>query len=146
MIHTVYRADIVTVKDNLALEFIPILPYLVMLYHNDHQVYIVQERIEIEKLILNNPLVDKRVINFERARQITLLGFEQLQGRRLADIIHILLVCQAIKPHLAVIGNTFLLHDFVDAVKHERRLAIVRLHRLINHLGKRRIKFYLFRL
>ena len=70
---------------------------------------------------------------------MALLGFKELKRWRLAEVVDVLLVGQAIEADAAVVGDVVLLHDLVDAVEHERWLAVVGLHRLVDYFGKLRI-------
>ncbi len=62
------------------------------------------------------------------------LGFEQLQCGRFAEVVHVLLVGQAVESHAAVVGDAVLAHDLIDAVEDEGGLRVVGLHALVYHL------------
>ena len=57
MINTLYWADVVAIKYNLAFELIPVLLNMVVLDHNDHQIYLFQELVKIQNLIGYNRLL-----------------------------------------------------------------------------------------
>ena len=140
MIHSLQRADVVAVEDDFAFEFVPVLLDVVVLDHNDDHIDLVEEAVEVENLVLDNlPVGEEGVEALERAGEVTLLDVEHLEGRALADVVHVLLVGEAIEAHAAVVGDAVLLHDLVDALQHEHRLAVVGLHRLVDHLGQLRV-------
>ena len=53
---------------------------------------------------------------------MTLLNVEHLECRAFTDVIHILFIGQAIETNTAVVGDTMLLHNLVDALKNKYRL------------------------
>ena len=135
-----YRADVVAIEDNLALELVPVLLEVVVLDHNDHHIHFVQEPVEVEDLVLHDFLVgEEGVEGLEGTGEVALLDVEHLEGRALADVVHVLLVGEAVEAHAAVVGDAVLLHNLVDALQHELRLAVVGLHRLVDHLGQLRV-------
>ena len=71
--------------------------------------------------------------------QMAFLSFEQLKGWTLSAIVDIFLVRQAVKAHPAIVGNPVFFHNFVNPVEDECRLAIIRLHRLIDDFRQARI-------
>ena len=95
MVHVLLdRADIVAIQDDLALEFVPVLLDMVVLDHNDHHIHLGEELVEVEDLVLDNLFLgEKGVEGLERTGEVALLDVEHLEGRALADVIHILLVC-----------------------------------------------------
>lgn len=133
MIYPFNRANVVAVKDDLASEFVPIALNLVVLNHDDDHIHIIQESIEVMVLILHNIPFNQRIIDLQRLGEMTFLAFKELEGRAFADVIDIFLVGQAVEADAAGVGDTVLLHDFVDAVQDEGGLAVVGFHRLINH-------------
>lgn len=136
VIDALERADIVAVEDYLAFEFVPVLLDLVVLDHDDDHVAGIEEFVEVMALARHDVLVDKRIVAEQRLREVALLALQHLQGGGLADVVHVLLVGDAIEANPAVVGDTVLLHDLVDAVQHELGLAVVGLHRLVDHLRK----------
>lgn len=116
-------ADVEAVKDNFAFEFIPILLDVVMLDHDDNHVNVAEELIKIMELILCYLMVfEERVIAFEGARKVTLLGLKELEGRTLAEVINIFFVGQAIEAYAAIVCDVVLFHDFMDTVENKRGL------------------------
>ena len=65
-----------------------------------------------------------------------LVEVEHLEGGTLADVVHVLLVGEAVEAHAAVVGDAVRLHDLVDALQHKHGLVVVGLHALVNHLGQ----------
>ena len=47
MIHTGQIADVVTIQNHFADQFVHILPDLIVFDHNDHQIHVVKECIQI---------------------------------------------------------------------------------------------------
>ena len=140
MIHPLQRTNIVTVKDDLTLQLVPILLDMVVLDHDDHHVHFIKEAVEVKNLVLNYFLFSiVRVEALERPSEVALLAFEHLEGGRFADIVHILLVSDAVQAHAAVVGDAVLMHDLVDAIEYELRLAVIGLHAFVNDLGEARI-------
>ena len=75
MIDIFKRADVEAVKDDLALQLIPVLFDMVMLHHNHHHIDIIQERIKIRELVLCDLMIlQEGVIALQRTGQMTLLG------------------------------------------------------------------------
>ena len=72
----------------------------------------------------------------EGTGEVTLLDIEHLQSRTFTDIIYILLVCEAIESHTAVISDTVLFHNFMNALEHEHGLVVVGLHTFVNYLSQ----------
>ena len=70
---------------------------------------------------------------------MALLDVQHLEGRTLADVVHVLLVGQAIETDTAIVRDVVRLHDLVDAFQHEHRLVVVGLHGFINDLGQLRV-------
>ena len=136
MIDVFQRADIMAVQDDLAFQLVPAALDLVVLDHHHDHVHVRKESIEIVILVLHDILVDERVVDLQRLGQMTFLAFEQLQRRAFADVIDILLVGEAVQAHAAGVRDAVLLHDLVDPVQHEGRLAVVRLHGLVDDLGE----------
>ena len=69
------------IQDDLTLQFIPILLDLIVFHHDNHHVHIVEELVEVVELVLHDILLQERIVTFQRTGQVTLLRFEQLQGR-----------------------------------------------------------------
>ena len=129
MIYPFKRADIAAVKDYLAFKLIPILLDMVVLYEDDYHVNVVEELVEVVVLILGDMVTfEERIIATERTCKVTFLRLEHLECRRLAEVVDILLVGKSIETDLAVVGESVLLHDFVNTVENECRLAVVGLH------------------
>lgn len=137
MINAFEGADVVAVEDDLALELVPVLLDVVVLDHDDHHVNLAEELIEVQNLILHNLFLgEEGVEGLERTGQVTLLDVEHLEGRTLADVVHVLLIGEAIETYLAIVSDAMFLHDLVDALQHEDGLVVVGLHALVNHLGQ----------
>ena len=138
MIHLLSRrADVVTIEHNLAFEFVPILLDVVVLDHDDHHVNLLKELVEVEDLVFHNLLVgEERVEALQRTSEVAFLDVEHLEGRTFADVVHILLVGNAIQAHATVVSNPVLFHNLMDALQNEGRLGVIGLHTLVNHLGQ----------
>ena len=67
---------------------------------------------------------------------MALLNIEHLERGALTDVIHILLIGQAVETHTAVIGDSVLLHNLMDALQHKDGLIVVGLHTLVDHLSQ----------
>lgn len=131
---------IAAVKDDLSLKTLLVVKNMLVLDENDHHVNTLEELVEVGVLILGDPVVLKeRVIALERPCEVTLLRLKHLEGRGLTEVVDVLLVGEAVEPHPAVVGDAVLLHDLVDAVEDECRLAVVGLHGLVNDLCKLRV-------
>ena len=137
MIHTLQRANIMAVQNDLAFQLVPILLDVVVLDHDDHHVNLVEELVEVENLVGNDFLVgEERVEALQRTGEVALLDVEHLEGRALTHIVNVLLVGDAIQANSSVVGDVVRLHDLVDAFQHEHGLGVVGLHALVNHLGQ----------
>ncbi len=129
MINSLQRADVAAVKDYLAFKLIPVLLDMVVLYEDDNHVDITQELVEVVILVLSDMMsLKERIVATKRTGKVTLLCLEHLKCRRLAEVIHVLLVGKSVETDLAVVADAVLLHDLVDTVENECRLAIVGLH------------------
>ena len=134
MINAIKWTNIKTVQYYLPFQFSQILLDVVVLHHDDDHVDVFQELIEVGELVFGYLMVlQEWVVALQRACQVTLLRFKELKGWRLAEVVDVLLVGQAIEADAAVVGDVVLLHNLVDAVEHERWLAVVGLHRLVDH-------------
>ena len=132
-----FRTNIEAIQHHFPLQFLHIHLDMVVLNHNHHHINSLQELIEIQHLILHNLLVGKeRVETLQRTGKMPLLTLNHLEGRTFTNVIHILLIGDAIKTDSAIVGNAVLLHNLVDAVEHELRLAVVGAHTLVNDLGE----------
>ena len=79
MIHSLQRADIEAVEDNLAFQFVPVLLDMFVLHHDNHHVYIVDELIEVAELVFGNLLIfQEGVVALEGTGEVALLKFEHL--------------------------------------------------------------------
>lgn len=79
MIHSLQRADIEAVEDDLAFQPIPVLLNMVVLHHNNHHVHIVDELIEVAELVFGYLLMlQEGVVAFEGTGEVALLKFEHL--------------------------------------------------------------------
>lgn len=126
MIYTLKRADVETIKNYFALDLVPILLDVVVLNHNDNQIYIGEELIEVVILVFCDLVADEeRIVAFERTCKVTFLKLEHLKGWRLTIIIDILFISKTIKTNFAVIVDIVLLHDLVDTVEDKLRLTVV---------------------
>lgn len=140
MIRSFKRTDVEAVHYDLAFQLVPVLLDVVVLHHDDDHVDVFQELIKVGELVFGYLVVlQEWVVALQRACQVTLLRFKELKGWRLAEVVDVLLVGQAIEADAAVVGDVVLLHNLVDAVEHERWLAVVGLHRLVDYFGKLRI-------
>ena len=125
------------IKDYFSFQLIPVLLDVVVLNHNHHHINFAEELIEVQDLVLHNLLLsEERVEGLEWTGEVALLDVEHLEGGTLANIIHVLLIGEAIKTHAAVIRNPVHFHNLVDALEHEDGLVIVGLHTLVNNLGQ----------
>ena len=98
MVHVLLdRADVVAIQDDLAFELVPVLLDVVVLDHNDHHIDLGEELVEVEDLVLNNRFLgEEGVKGLEGTGKVALLDVEHLEGRALADVIDVLLVCEAV--------------------------------------------------
>ena len=103
MIHPLQRTDVVAVEDDLAFQFVPVLLDLIVLDHDDDHIHVVQKLVKIVELVRDDVLLDEGVIDLQRAAEMLLLAFQELQGRALAAVIYILLVSQAVQPHATIV-------------------------------------------
>ena len=125
-----------TVEDDFALEFIPILLDVIMLHHDDNHVNLIQELIEVEDLILHDFLLSEEGIKgLQRTGEMTLLNIEHLEGWTFTDVIDILFIGQTVEANSSVICDVMGFHDFVDTFQYKDWLVVVGFHRLVNHLG-----------
>lgn len=69
-----------TVKDDFALELVPILLNLVVLHHDDNHIDVGEELVEVVVLVLDDVFLDERIIDLERTGKVTFLTFEHLEG------------------------------------------------------------------
>lgn len=131
---------IAAVKNDLSLKTLLVIKDMLMLDENDHHVNVLEELVEVGVLVLSDSVVLKeRVVTLERSCKVTFLSLKHLEGRGLSEVIYILLVGEAVEPHPAVVGDAVLLHNLVDAVEDECRLAVVGLHGLVYDLCKLRV-------
>lgn len=131
---------IAAVKDDLSLKTLLVIKDMLVLDENDHHVDIIEELVEVGVLVLGDLVVLKeRVVTLERPCEVALLRLKHLEGRGLSEVIYILLVGEAVETHPAVVGDAVLLHDLVDSVEDECRLAVVGLHGLVYDLCKLRV-------
>ena len=107
MVHVLLeRADIMAIQNHLALELIPVLLDVVVLDHNDHNIHLGEELVEVENLVLDNLFLgEEGVEGLERTGEVALLDVEHLEGRALADVIDILLVGEAVEADAVVVGE-----------------------------------------
>lgn len=79
MINSLQWADIETIQYHLSLQFIPILLDMVVLHHDYHQIYVLQEIIEVAKLIFGDFMIFQEwIIAFQWSRQMTFLRLQEL--------------------------------------------------------------------
>ena len=62
MVHTLKRADVVAVEDDLAFQLVPVLLDVVVLHHDDHHIHLAEELVEVKNLVLDNLLLGKERI------------------------------------------------------------------------------------
>ena len=139
MVHLLqlFRTNIEAIQHHFPFQLLHIHLDMIVLNHNHHHIHPLQELIKIQHLILHNLLVGKeRIETLQRTGKMPFLTLMHLEGRTLANVIHILLLGDAIKTDSAVVGYAVLLHNLVDAVEHELRLAVVGAHTLVNDLGE----------
>ena len=75
MIYSLQRTNIETIKNNLALQFIPILLDMVVLNHNNNHIEILQELVKVIILVFSNLVsFEERIIALERSSKMTLLS------------------------------------------------------------------------
>ncbi len=118
-----------TIQNHFPLQLLPILLNMLMLHHNHHHIHFTEELVEVKDLILDDLLVgEERIKALQRPGEVALLDVQHLEGRALADVGHVLLVSDAVETHPAVVGDAVLLHNLVDTLEHEDRLAVVGLH------------------
>ena len=136
MINPFQRTDVVTIKDDFALKFVPVLLNLVMLHHDDDHIDVGEELVEIVVLVLHDIILNERIVDLERTSKMALLTLKHLECWRLTEVIDVLLVGKTIKADATVVGDVVLLHDLIDAIEDELWLRIVGLHTLVNHLSE----------
>ena len=131
------------VENHLTLQFVPILLNMVVLHHNDNHIHLIEELVKVQNLVLDNLLLSEEGIKtLQRTCKMALLNVNHLECGALTNIIYILLISDAIKTNLAVVGDAILFHNLVDAFQHKDGLVVVGLHRLVNHLSQLRIVTY----
>ena len=136
MINPLKRADIMAIKDDLPLQFVPILLNMVVLHHDDHHIHLVEELVKIKNLVLYNLfLSEERIKGLQRTSEMAFLDVEHLECGAFTDVIYVLLIGQTIETNPAVIRDVMLFHNLMDALQNKDGLVIVSLHTLINHLG-----------
>ena len=99
------------IKNDLALQFVPVLLNMIMLYHDDNHINLIEELVETEYLVLHNLLLgEEGVEGLEGTGEVALLNVEHLEGGTLADVIHVLLIGEAVETHATVVGDAVGLH------------------------------------
>lgn len=134
VIYAFKRTDVVAVEDDFAFELIPVLLDLVVFYHDDDEVNVIEELIEVVELVLNDVLLDERVVALQGTSEVTLLALEHLKCWTFAVVVNILFVGETIKTYSAVVGDAVFFHDFVNTIEHILGLAVVGFHGLVNNL------------
>ena len=93
MIHSLQRADIEAVEDDLSFQLVPALLDMVVLHHDNHHVHIVEELIEIAELVFGYLLMlQEGVVALEGTGEVALLQFQHLESGRFTVVIHILFI------------------------------------------------------
>ena len=132
--------DVVAIKNDFALEFVPVLFDVVVLNHNDNHINFIEELVEVKNLVLYDFFVcEEWIITLKRASAVALLNIKHLEGWAFTHVIYVFLVSDTIKAYSAVISNAVFLHYLVDALQNKDRLAIVGLHRFVYDLCQLRI-------
>ena len=130
-------ADVACVEDDFALQLIPVLTDVVVADHDDYHVEAVEEFAEVGHLVGDDGAAGEiRVEGLERTGKVALLDGQELKGGALADVVHILLVREAVEADAAVVRDAVGAHDLVDALQYELRLAVVGLHGFVDDLGE----------
>ena len=63
------------IKNNLALQLIPVLLDVVVLHHDDNHIYLIEELIKVQNLVLHNLLLSEEGIeSLQRTCQVALLN------------------------------------------------------------------------
>ena len=76
MINSIERTDVMAVEDDLPLEFVPIALDLVVLDHDDYQVNVSEECVEVVVLVRDHILLDEGVVDLQRLGEVALLTFK----------------------------------------------------------------------
>lgn len=133
MINSLLLDDVAAVEDDFAAEFVGLLLDFIVLDHDDNEVNIIEERVEVMELVGDDVLLDEGIVALEGTGKMALLGLQQLECGAFAAVVNVLLIGEAVETDTAVVGYTILLHDFIDAVENEGGLAVVGLHRLVDY-------------
>lgn len=110
-------ADVARVDENAVAEDTGVVLDLGVADHHDHHLQAVQELLHGVDLAGNLVALDPRVVDLNGARAEVLgHGLEHLQRRRLADVVDVLLVSEAVDADLRSVRDAALGHDLVRAV------------------------------
>ena len=78
------------IKNNLALQLIPVLLDVVVLHHNHHHIYLIEELVKIQNLVLHNLFLSEEGIKgLQRTSEVVLLNVEYLKSEAFTDVFHI---------------------------------------------------------
>ena len=81
-----------TVKDGLALQLIPILFNVIVLHHYNNHIYLIEELIKVQNLVLDNLLLsEERIKALQRTGKVTFLNINHLECGAFTNVIHIFL-------------------------------------------------------
>lgn len=124
-----YRTNVVAVENDFAFQLIPISLDMIMFHHNHNHIYLIEELVKVQNLVGHNLLRgEERVKALQRTGQVAFLNVKHLKGRAFADVVDIFLVGDAVQTNSAAVREVVLLHDFIDALQDENRLAVIGLH------------------
>ena len=62
MIYSFKRTDVMAIQDHLTLQLVPILLDMVVFHHNNNHIYLVQELVEVQNLVLHDFLLSEEGI------------------------------------------------------------------------------------
>lgn len=110
-------ADVARVDEDAIAEDAGVVLDLGVADHHDHHLQAVQELLHGVDLAGDLVALDPRVVDLDGAgAEVLGHGLEHLQGRRLAHVVDVLLVGEAVDADLGGVGDSALRHDLVGAV------------------------------
>ena len=97
MVHSIQRADVMAVENDLVFQLVPVLLDMVVLDHDDYHLYFIEELVEVQNLVLHNLLLcEEWVESLERTSQVALLDVKHLKSGTLTNVIYILLIGESV--------------------------------------------------
>lgn len=130
-------ADVARVDENAVAEDTGVVLDLGVADHHDHHLQAVQELLHGVDLAGNLVALDPRVVDLNGARAEVLgHGLEHLQRRRLADVVDVLLVSEAVDADLGGVSDATLHHDLMGTVHNILGHGGVGLQREADEVGR----------